>query len=180
LTAAAPTLGQLVSRTAAVQSQVAVLPRTGVPGVLARAVTELQTMLDQTRNTLDEGWLGARRLSPMLDADGPRTYLVVFQNNAEARGTGGLIGAYAVSSASKGAATEERLGSVADLKSLTAPALNLGADYQALCGADPSLWVNVNMSPHFPYAAQLMADMPPRRWRCSCAATGCRRRRWAG
>ncbi len=53
----------------------------------------------------------------------------------------------------------ERLGSVADLASLTAPALNLGPDYQALYGSDPGLWVNVNMSPHFPYAAQLMAAM---------------------
>ncbi|HEY5184395.1 MAG TPA: DUF4012 domain-containing protein, partial [Actinomycetes bacterium] len=159
LTAAAPTLGQLVARTAAVESQVAVLPRTGVPSVLARAVTDLQTLLDQTRSTLDEGWLGARLLSPMLGADGPRTYLVVFQNNAEARGTGGLIGAYAVITASKGAVSVQRLGSVADLKSLTAPALNLGADYQGLYGSDPGLWVNVNMSPHFPYAAALMADM---------------------
>ena len=122
-------------------------------------MTELQSLLEQTRSTLDEAWLGARLLSPMLGADGPRTYLVVFQNNAEARGTGGLIGAYAVISASKGAVTVERLGSVADLASLTAPALNLGPDYQALYGSDPGLWVNVNMSPHFPYAAQLMAAM---------------------
>ena len=46
----------------------------------------------------------------MLGADGPRTYLLAVQQPAEARGTGGLLGAYAVLRAEQGVVSVVEVG----------------------------------------------------------------------
>ena len=159
LAAAAPELQRLRQRTTAIGSEAAGLPTSGVPGVLAGAVKDLQTTLAETRSTLDTAALAAQLLPPMLGADGPRSYLLVLQSPDEARGTGGLVGGYGVLTASQGAIAVVKMGPNNDLQSLAEPALDLGPEYTALYGADPALWANVNLSPHFPYAGALMLEM---------------------
>ncbi len=51
------------------------------------------------------GASAARLLPPMLGADGPRDYLVVFQNLAEPRATGGMFGSFAVVHTDQGKVT---------------------------------------------------------------------------
>jgi len=51
--------------------------------------------LDGAAALTGNGARAARLLSPMLGADGPRHYLVAFQNLAEPRATGGILGSYA-------------------------------------------------------------------------------------
>jgi uncharacterized protein DUF4012 len=48
--------------------------------------------------------------APMLGAQSPRRYLVVFQNTAEARGTGGLPGAFAALTIHQGQLRFETFG----------------------------------------------------------------------
>ena len=103
-------------------------------------------------STKFEGEIVAMTAS-MLGGDTPRRYLVVFQNNAEARATGGLVGAFGVLQATKGRLAVVRLGSDAELRSASAPVVNLGAAYRQLFGTDPAMWVNTNVSAHFPSAA---------------------------
>ena len=148
----------------AIESEAVGLPTSGVPGVLASAASSLQATLASTRKTLDDALLAARLVPPMLGADGPRSYLLVLQSNNEARGTGGIVGGYGVLAASGGSIKITRIGPNNDLHSLTAPALDFGPDYAALYGADPALWPNVNLSPHYPYAAQLMLSMWQRQY----------------
>ena len=159
LAAAAPELQRLRLRTTEIESEATGLPSSGVPGVLARAVTDLQSTLAETRTTLDSADLAARLLPPMLGADGSRSYLLVLQSPDEARGTGGLVGGYGVLTASQGKVAVVTMGPNNDLRSLSQPALDLGPEYTALYGADPALWPNVNLSPHFPYAGALMLEM---------------------
>ena len=102
--------------------------------------------------------LAAQLLPPMLGADGPRSYLLAFQNPAEARGTGGLVGGYGVLTRRQRAAVGQTLGTDSDLTGLTGCRPTLGPDYVALWGQDPALWVNSNESPHFPYGAQIWLD----------------------
>jgi hypothetical protein len=84
-----------------------------------------------------------------------RRYFIAFQNPAEARGTGGLVGAYAIVKVEKGRISVERVGSNYDLALQDEIPVKLPQEFSTLYGDDPAWWPNSNMSPHFPYAAQI-------------------------
>lgn len=54
---------------------------------------ELRTQLNAVARMVQGGHVAAELLPAMLGGDGPRTYLVMVQNNAEPRATGGIPGA---------------------------------------------------------------------------------------
>ncbi|PRC56366.1 hypothetical protein C6A85_38980, partial [Mycobacterium sp. ITM-2017-0098] len=83
-----------------------------------------------------------------------------FQTNAEARGTGGLLGGYGLLSFDNGAPTVSSLASNTDLSDAVGP-VDLGAEYERQYGyMEPFAdFRNSNMSPHFPYAAQIWKTM---------------------
>lgn len=91
----------------------------------------------------------------LLGLDGARTYLLAFQNPAEARGTGGIIGGYASIQVLNGKITVLRVGSNAQLHSLQDSPIFISKEFTDLYGTDPGIWQNSNMSPHFPYGAQI-------------------------
>ena len=114
------------------------------------------TALDSTVKSAD---LTVRILPTMLGAGGPKQYFLAFQNEAEARGTGGLLGAFAIVEANHGKLAVTRMESAA-LAGITA-SVDFGPDYDHLysgMGAT-TLYGNGNLSPHFPYAAQIWASM---------------------
>lgn len=131
-------------------------PRTPwVPGV-DRARDQLVAQLHRMAPVMSDTAVAARALPPMLGGDGPRRYIVVFQNTAEARGTGGLPGAFAVLTVDQGNLRFETFGTDTMLANVR-PEVDLGAEYHARYGAmDPTgTWANSNVSPHFPYAARI-------------------------
>jgi hypothetical protein len=130
-----------------------------VPDLVADQVRDVTDQLVDLRSQLTTARDVSRLLPSMLGSQGTRRYLVVFQNEAEARGTGGLVGAYAVVQASHGRVLLDQLGSDADLRSASTPVVDLGPQYRALYGTDPALWNNVNLSAHFPYAARQMVEL---------------------
>ena len=85
----------------------------------------------------------------------PRRYLLVFQNPAESRGTGGIIGAFAVAKLDAGELSIERVGSNAALLSLEEIPIPMPKDYVAIYGSDPAIWQNSNISPNFPDGAKI-------------------------
>ena len=101
----------------------------------------------------------------MLGARGPQHQLVVFQNDAEARGTGGLPGAFAMLETDHGTLSFTRFVNATDLIG-THAAVDFGPDYPRLYGgaATGALVSNANLSPHFPYAAQIWAQMWQRKY----------------
>jgi hypothetical protein len=153
LAATAPSVAAAAARVRRAQAQLADISLDGVAGPVADGVRKVQAEVATLGGQLGAAATATRLLPPMLGADLPRRYLVVFQNNAEARGTGGLVGAFAVIQATKGRLTVVRLGSDADLRSATQPVVDLGPAYRALFGVDTALWANSNPSAHFPYAA---------------------------
>ena len=56
-------------------------------GPVASAVTDVRRQLDELASTTAKASSAAQLLPPMLGSSGKRTYLLAFQNNAEARGT---------------------------------------------------------------------------------------------
>jgi hypothetical protein len=83
-----------------------------------------------------------------------------FQTNAEARGTGGLLGAFGILRFDNGIATVENLAANDELSGPFTP-LDLGAEYAELYGfTNPSTDKrNSNLSSHFPNAAQIWKSM---------------------
>ena len=94
-----------------------------------------------------------------LGSERPMKYLVVFQNSAEARGTGGIIGAYAYVQISRGKISILREGSNVDLHSLDQIPTTMPQEFENLYGSDPAIWQNSNLSPHFPYAAKIWSAL---------------------
>jgi hypothetical protein len=133
----------------------------GLPSSLRDAVVRAQDGLDELAEMTGNASDAATLLPPMLGADGPRRYFLGLQTNAEARATGGLVGAYGVLEADQGRLRVRALGPRTDLDvdNRAKPTLDLGADYAAQYGDDPGWWQNTNLSPHFPYAAQLWLEM---------------------
>ena len=115
------------------------------------------TALDSALKSAD---LSARILPSMLGQDSPQRYFLAFQNESEARGTGGLPGAFAIVEASKGKVRFTRMESDTTLSGIAAT-VNFGPEFTRLYdGAGPTtLYGNSNLSPHFPYAAQIWASM---------------------
>ena len=127
---------------------------------IGQARTQLQGQIADLASILDNTALAARLVPPMMGADGPRTYFMGFQTNAEARGTGGLLGGFGVLRFDNGTPTVDTLGSNIDLADAIAP-IDLGLEYDQQYGfANPFTdFRNSNMSPHFPYAAQIWRTM---------------------
>ena len=96
------------------------------------------------------------RLSPILLGDNkPKQYLVAFQNTAEARGPGGILGAYALIEINNGDIKILKTGSNAALQSNKEIPIKMPDEFMRIYGKNPAIWQNSNLSPHFPYGAQI-------------------------
>ena len=93
----------------------------------------------------------------LAGADKPRKYLISFQNSAEARGTGGILGAYALIELDKGNLKVLQTGSNASLAGMSSREIPvvMPAEFLKLYGKNPAILQNSNLSPHFPYGAQV-------------------------
>jgi hypothetical protein len=93
---------------------------------------------------------------PLLaGSDKPKQYLVAFQNTAEARGTGGILGAYAIVEINNGDSKILRTGSNAELRWNTEIPIQMPGEFIRVYGKNPAIWQNSNLSPHFPYGARI-------------------------
>ncbi|AFM16098.1 hypothetical protein Mycch_1291 [Mycolicibacterium chubuense NBB4] len=128
--------------------------------LLSNARSQLQGQISDLTSVLQNTALAARLVPSMMGADGPRTYFMGFQTNAEARGTGGLLGAYGILKFQNGAPTVDTLASNTDLKDAVGP-VDLGPEYDQQYGfVNPFTDLrNSNLSPHFPYTAQIWKAM---------------------
>jgi hypothetical protein len=103
-------------------------------------------------------------LGSMLGANGPRTFLVALQNNAELRGTGGLISTFALGTARAG---HLDMGKFQDVEAYattpsTARSVPAPADYLAHYGpylANTTLWKDVNFDPDAPTSAEVLTEI---------------------
>jgi hypothetical protein len=156
---AAPALERAAHDAAEVRAQARGLPHATWLPAAERARTQLVRQLDRIAPMTADAALAARILPSMLGEQGPRRYFVVFQNTAEARGTGGLPGAFAVLTADRGRIRFDTFGNDTVLQP-TRPTVDLGTDYAALHAANEptQVWANSNLSPHFPYAARIWAE----------------------
>jgi uncharacterized protein DUF4012 len=156
-----PPLAAAVDRAAPMleraQAIVNATPTSFVIGAVARARDEAKDEFADAGRSVDAARSILARLPSFLGADGPMTYFVGAEDPAELRGTGGLIGAYAILTIDDG-----RLSLSAFRPIQTLPVLPLSkvtppsSQYATLYDADrrgSGFWKNVNLTPDFPSAA---------------------------
>ncbi len=82
-------------------------------------VSTIQTKIDDAKSAADSANLAAKLLPDMLGQKGTRRYLLLVQNNAEIRSTGGIPGSFAILKAKNGKLSMGFQGSYQDLKQFT-------------------------------------------------------------
>jgi len=161
LSRAAPGLSRAAHQLTGLQSAVMKLPAHTAFDSVDRARQTLQKELTDLAGTVTKTARIARVAPTLLGAHHAKTYLLVFQNPDEARGTGGLIGAYGILRARHGKLRVVHLGSNTDLQPFDAPVIDLGDEFrQRYNGFGATrIWEQANASPHFPYAARIWLAM---------------------
>lgn len=107
---------------------------------------------------IDDELFAALEIGPeILGSPKPLKYLVAVQNSAEARGTGGILGAYAILEFHKGSVKVIKTGSNEPLygTSLEKIPVEVPDEFLKLYGNNPAIIQNSNLSPHFPYGAEI-------------------------
>ena len=121
---------------------------------------ELQTRIADAADLADRASRAVRLLPPMLGGSGRRTYLFLFQNNAEVRATGGIPGAFATITADRGKLTLGRQDDAKTIGAFRRPPTPLTAQERAVFGPGLGRFPqDVNFTPDFPRSAQLIAGM---------------------
>ncbi|WP_127936292.1 DUF4012 domain-containing protein [Nonomuraea polychroma] len=165
LETATPVLRDAAGRIERIRSGLAATPADSGLDALNQARATALSELDKLR-----GWLEvandpvvrdtAAMLPEMLGYNGPRRYFLAFQTNAEARGTGGLVGAFGILKADRGHLNIERLSPNNGLESGSVQVTHHGRAFHERYGPSPTgLLANSNLSPHFPYAAKTWAAL---------------------
>lgn len=156
----APNLNRLSEAATRLNADAQAISDPAYVSLLRDARSQLQSQTTELAELLENTSLAAELVPVMTGADGPRSYFMGFQTNAEARGTGGLLGGFGVLRFAHGAATVDTLGANTELDMRFTP-IDLGAEFNATYGyANPfGDFRNSNLSSHFPYAAQIWKSM---------------------
>ena len=156
-----PLLQDADAAVVAARERLAAIDRSAVVQPVGDAVQSLATKLESAADVTGPAARIARLLPPMLGSQGPRTYLVVFQNPAELRATGGIFGSYALVKADRGKITiAEQGASSRTLGFFDPPVAKLPPNeiklYSQLMAQYP---MDVNFTPDYPTAAPLFIEM---------------------
>ncbi|MEZ0446832.1 DUF4012 domain-containing protein [Cellulomonas sp. ICMP 17802] len=156
LTQAAP---QIVAADASVQlsaQQLEDIDTSALLGVVAEPVEQLRDQVQDVAVTTATAARAAQLVPAMMGADGPRNYLVLVQNNAEQRATGGIPGSVLLLHTDDGAVSVVEQRSGGSLSGLADPVLPLTDAEDVLFG--PLLGTDmrdVTFTPDFPRTGAL-------------------------
>jgi hypothetical protein len=164
----APLLARANSTLSQDLRRVSALDPASLMSAVSGPVQEAQTKLATITSVAGSASKAAELLPPMLGADGLRTYLVLFQNNAEIRATGGIPGAVATITADHGVIKLGQQGTASSLGHYTRNVLPLTHNEKTLftdkLGVFPA---DITFTPNFPRTAQLAQAM----WRRATGVT---------
>ncbi|WP_300643739.1 DUF4012 domain-containing protein [Nocardioides sp.] len=141
----------------AARADLAAEDTSGFVGQFKSKYRELTVLVGDAAGAMDSAAVGIDLLPELLGAEGRRDYLLVFQNNAEIRATGGLPGAMSIVSADDGAVALGRQDSAARFGERAEPVLPLTDDevdiYSEKLG---TFMLDANFTPDWPRAAEIM------------------------
>ena len=120
---------------------------------IASPVKEARAELSALSHDLDSAADAAKLAPGMLGAESPRHYLLLMQNNAESRATGGIPGALAVLTVDNGKLTLDSQTSATALGTFVPP-VKIDAEQQAIYSARVGKYMqDVNLTPDFATSA---------------------------
>ena len=153
-------LHELAVSAARLNGQAADITNPSYLSLMSNARSELQAQISDITSIIENVALASRLAPSMMGVDGPRNYFMAFQTNAEVRGTGGLLGGYGILRFDNGVPTVDTLAPNTTLAEAVAP-VDLGEEYDQQYGFQQPFFDfrNSNISPHFPYAAQIWRGM---------------------
>lgn len=155
-----PRLAELSTAASRLDASAQAITNPAYVGAIRDARSQLQEQTSKLSQLLGNTALAAKLVPSMFGGDGPRTYLMGFQTPAEARGTGGLLGGFGVLRFEDGRATVDTLAPNTELAKASA-AIDLGPEFdKTYQWTNPYTdFRNSNLSPHFPYAAEIWQSM---------------------
>ena len=159
-------LAPLVAATAPVQraddtlhkavARVEAIDTDGTIGQLRDAQAQLAKLLGQGAELTTTARQLVQLVPPMLGADGPRNYLLVFQNNAEARSLGGNAASLLLLTVDDGRLQITQQASSQDFRRSTEPPIPLDPNiYTVYYPQFPNYVQDIATRPDFPTMAQL-------------------------
>lgn len=131
-------------------------------GVVREAVGQATDLVSEAAEQADALHRATQIVPAMLGANGPRSYLVTFQNNAEWRSTGGIVGAVAQISTENGRISLTAQGSSSDFRSVSQgdPVVALPDEVLKIYGTRPARFIqNVTQLPDFTLGAPIAREM---------------------
>ena len=138
------------------------IDRAPLLGDLARTVEQSTALLIRAADSADALHRATEIVPTMFGADGPRSYLVLFQNNAEWRSLGGVVGAVAQVDTAGGRISLVSQASSSDFTDVAeaGPVLPLTDEDRALFDTRPARFVqNSTQIPDFSVGAPLAREM---------------------
>ena len=128
---------------------------------LAAPVTEVRDLLTSGLTAADALRRTSQLLPLALGADGPRNYLVMFQNNAEWRSLGGIVGAMAMIHTDAGRMDlVDQRSATNDFSRLDEPAIPLSEEITGIFGDKPGIYFhNVTQIPDYTIDGPLAREM---------------------
>ena len=131
----------------------------GFAGVFKSRYDEYVTEVSSLARDLAAAETAVEVLPRMLGGDGPRQYLLIFENNAEIRATGGLPGSWALIKADDGKLQMSRQGAAADFDVYADPIGDITPAEEVLFGGEMGrFFQDPNFTPDFPRAASVFND----------------------
>lgn len=151
--AADKALGRASDRLAGVDPSSLFVPLRGPVATVKNKIASARTAAVNTS-------LAAKLLPSMLGGQGSRTYLLMVQNNAEVRSTGGIAGSIAILKAKNGKISMGFQGSLQDLVQFPEPVLAMTKEESRVFA--PSMVTNLldtNFTPDFPRTGEIVRAM---------------------
>lgn len=133
-------------------------PSTLLPEV-AGPLEEATDALEQASGALNSAAAAAELVPIMLGVDTPREYLLLIQNSAEVRATGGIPGAVAVVTADEGRVDLTAQGSAVALGRFNPPIIIDQQQEEIFSARMGGFLQSVNLTPDFPTAAETASKM---------------------
>jgi hypothetical protein len=158
-TASAPTISSAAHAVRASSERLHQINTSDLLPQVAEPLVEARQQLAAVTGALDAAASASQIAPNMLGAQTPRSYLLIIQNNAEARASGGIPGAMAVLQLDKGKLSLGAQSSAGDVGVMSPPLLVDSQQQQIYSARMAKFPQDLNLTPDFPTAASTAQAM---------------------
>lgn len=142
------------------QAKILAIDTSSTISQISSAAVQLADVVDQAAHGVDVVARAVTLLPAMMGAEGPRKYLLIFQNNAELRATGGLPGAMALLETNDGRINLTKQATGASFGEFDSPVVDLPTETRGIYTDRVSTFIgDVTLTPHFPTTGLVTQEM---------------------